>query len=346
MNDKKSIDVVTHVESNTSRRKSARIITTCLLICITGAIFWLASRSSWFPQISPALSREWFWGTKEARDHSVEKKDTSTTTENSSSVALAEKQGIFLHDSANRLGLFNATARDMIRSNSLAKIDYAMSRLLVECQAIIAGNESDKQIKEYGPGPSIATGEKSLITGNASDDERRAAHRRSYEKCAKFYDYVQISPEEMAQFRAMPNVKLYQNLAKELYDVNKYDRAAAIAAFDTVISEPMLGRLQSLAMKLDLKEVYEAYPPETVGTGHETLVMTLLLCKMGDDCDRNGIVTDQLCWLFAICGNRVDEAVRASLSARGIDPAPLDRFVNRLVERLQARDMIIFGKPK
>ncbi len=219
-----------------------------------------------------------------------------------------------------------------------------MLRVPIECQSFLVGGSGVTQIREFGPGPAIAAGEKALITGGASEAVRLAAYARSYEKCARLYELRQLTGEEASRFRMLPSVKKYAEVGAELRKAKNFERPETRAALDLAISEPMLGLLSSLTLELDLQDLSKSYPEETVGPGLETMVMMLVLCKMGDDCDRGGIVTDQLCWAFAICGDRVEDAIRASLVQRGIDPVPLDQFVNRIAERLHARDTTIFRK--
>ena len=76
------------------------------------------------------------------------------------------------------------------------------------------------------------------------------------------------------------------------------------------------------------------YPPEQAAA-LRNLAIPLLLCQMGDDCRRGGIVSEQLCWQSGICGENVQDAILEHLRNQQINTAALEQFVTSLHQKLQ-----------
>lgn len=247
---------------------------------------------------------------------------------------------------ANGLGLFNESARSLMRSSELAKIDYGRLRLNSECRSFILGGDGASLVRETGISLSQIKGVQTLLVGNATDEARMAGFSRSLERCRNLYEGTPITREEFALIDKLPGGMQYRAIRSTLLEAKDFDNPQSKAALTQAVSAPMYGVLASLLVsKVDYSELMNSYSAEQVDALY-TLVLPLVLCRMGDDCSRGGIVTEQLCWQNGICGENTEEAIWANLRFRGLDTAALNQFVTRVIQAFQNGDTSIFRKPK
>ena len=242
----------------------------------------------------------------------------------------------------NGAGLFNESARTLMHSNVLAKIDYGRHRATLECRSLAYHGDGIGAVRAN----TLPAENTWLHFGDATEAMRLAGFSRSMEKCGKLFGGVRYSSEEMVATSALPGVAQVEAIRMTLRAADDFDDPKTKVALLQAVTEPMLSTLGSLLLnKLDYSELAKSYG-ENGATSLQNLVFELVLCRMGDDCDRGGIVTEQLCWQSGICGDRVEDAIFASLRDRGLDTTALNQFVTRVQQSLVAGDTSIFRKPK
>jgi hypothetical protein len=269
---------------------------------------------------------------------------TLSTTSSSNSNAIPVRPGA-------ELGLFDKPVRSLTNSNSLAKIDYAMSRIRAQCMSVVYNSNGVKPIEDNFSAAAIRSfGEGALNFGRAVNATRSAAYARSIEKCGKLYESERLSQKEIDALDSRPEGKAYQALREALFsnDVPKdFDSPQIKTAVEKVVAEPMFGLLSRLLLShLEYEPLNNSYAGSVLPGAFPDIVSTLVLCRMGDDCGQGGVVTEQLCWLNAICGVRAEDAIMANMVERGIDVTALNEYVARVHRALQTGDTSIFRKPK
>lgn len=246
----------------------------------------------------------------------------------------------------NGAGLFNENARSLMRSGNLAKTDYGLFRMRTECLSFLHGVNDAKSLRDYLPSAPIRELGGNLGVGPATEAMRLAGLQRSLEKCTKLYEGVRIREEEHAAIGALPTVVQYRTILRTLSTSSDFNNPETISALSKAVTEPLFGALSALLVnKVDYSELVDAYGREQAIPLY-SLVVPLVLCRMGDDCGPGGLVTEQLCWINGICGNRVDDAIWSTLRGQGLDTRVMEQFVTRVHTALQNRDPSIFKKPK
>ena len=244
------------------------------------------------------------------------------------------------------LGLFNENARALMRSSEPSKVDYGRMRLKLECLSFSLGGNGTELLRDYGPAASKPKGAYALIVGDASDAARMAGFSRSLEKCRDLYGGVPLTVSEIQLIDTLPTGTQYRAIRQTLIDSKDFDSAETKAALSQVVTGPMFGALSSLlATSVDYSDLLKSYRPEQVDALY-LLAIPMVLCRMGDDCDRGGIVTDQLCWTNGICGDRVEEAIFANLRNHGLDTTAFSQFIFKVHQALLTGDTSIFRKQK
>ena len=189
-------------------------------------------------------------------------------------------------------------------------------------------------------------GADALVVGNATEEIRAAGFSQSLDRCSAYFEGVTLSDHELASIRTLPGVSEVLTIMRKLSAAVDFDDGSAKAALSQAVAGPMLGTLESLILsKVDYGALASAYSKEQVES-LRALVADILLCRMGDDCARGGIVNTQLCWENGICGDNAEEAIWANLRDRGLDTTALNQFVTRVHQALIAGDTSIFRKPK
>lgn len=245
-----------------------------------------------------------------------------------------------------RLGAFDQTVASLMRTNDPAKIDYALLRVSTQCLSTDHGGDASNAAWEAAASQSKLTGAALLLVGNATPDVRQAAFIRSINVCARLREGSQDGDAERRAISPQPGFVQFQTIARTLREAKDFNSGEARDAIAKVVSGPMFGTLESLMYnKVDYSELGNAYSNEQVDM-LPTLVTALVLCRMGDDCDPGGIVTEQLCWHNGFCGGSTEAAILANLRARGFDTNALNQFVAKIQQALQSGDPSIFRKPK
>ena len=245
----------------------------------------------------------------------------------------------------NSLGIYNESVRSLIRSNSLAKIDYGFARLHSVCRSFLSGQDGVTAVRKF---PSLAQLDKGdeLVIGNATVEERLVGFQRSLDRCTKLYEGAKLSEAELVSAGAQPSIVQYRALRNALGDANNFESPQTVAALSTAVAGPMFAALTPLLFsKVDYAELANAYGKER-SDALRALTFPLVLCRMGDDCGPGGTVTEQLCWEWGICGQHVEEAIFANLRDRGLDTTAFSQFVFKIHQALQAGDTSIFRKQK
>ena len=242
--------------------------------------------------------------------------------------------------------LFNESARSLLRSTEIAKVDYALLRLGTRCIAF--PSRGDPVVAVRGRGLTLARvkGSDALVVGNASEETRGAGFTQSLDRCSAYFEGSALSDSELASIRMLPAVSQALAIMRKLTATEDFNDESAKAALAQAVSGPMFGTLESLILsKVDYGGLTSSYSQEQTDS-LRTLIADIVLCRMGDDCARGGIVNAQLCWENGICGDRVEDAIFANLRDRGLDTTALNQFVTRVHQALLSGDTSIFRKPK
>ena len=110
----------------------------------------------------------------------------------------------------------------------------------------------------------------------------------------------------------------------------------------------MFGKIILSLYSLDHSALDEAYGVKSEEMFFRDSVVTMLLCRLGENCDSSGILSEQLCWQSAICKPNVNayEAILANMRERGINTDALNDYVNATYARFVARDVSLFVRKK
>ena len=246
---------------------------------------------------------------------------------------------------ANSLGLYNESVRSLMRSQSSAKVDYGLFQVLNVCRSFLHGVDGLTAVRGSPSLPQMHKVEE-LVIGNATEAVRLTGFQRSLDKCTKLYEGAKLTQNEQDAARALPAVVQYRGILNTLSNAKNFDDPETFAALSDAVSGPMFGALSPLlAFKLDYADLTNAYSVEQIDA-LRTLTIPLVLCRLGDDCGPGGTVTEQLCWEYGVCSDRVEDAIFANLRARGLDTTAFNRFILRVHQALLTGDTSIFRKQK
>lgn len=263
----------------------------------------------------------------------------------SSDVSATRNGNVQSSGGANTFGLYDESVRALMRSNRVAKVDYGLSLLWNACRSFLYGEDAITAVKRSPSLPQEDKGD-ALVVGNANEAMRLAGFQRSLDKCTKLYEGAKLSQGEQDATGALPTVVKYRAIRNTLGTATSFDDPATIAALSDAVSGPMFGALSPLlSSKLDYSELANAYRKDQIDA-LRSLTIPLVLCRMGDDCGPGGLVTEQLCWEYGVCGDRVEDAIFANLRAHGLDTAAFSQFILRVHQGLLTLDTSIFRKQK
>lgn len=243
--------------------------------------------------------------------------------------------------------LFNQNARTLITSSELAKVDYGMLRSRALCVSFSLENDPTKTVREFGYSLSTFKGaEGALLIGNADEQVRSAAFSRSFERCRVLLE-PGLSDKEYADLAKLPLPAQARAITRQLGSMTaSFDEPYMNTVLTQAVNGPMYGALALLMVrKLDYGDLETSYSQDQI-SALSSLVVDLVLCRMGDDCAGGGFLNTQLCWQNGICGDNTEEAIWANLRDRGLDTTALNLFVTRVHQALQAGDTSIFRKAK
>ena len=245
----------------------------------------------------------------------------------------------------NGLGIYNESARALMRSNSYVKVDYGSFQLRNVCRSFLNGQDGVLAVRGSSSLPQAHKADE-LVIGNATEAVRLAGFQRSLDKCTKLFEGAVISQGERDAMVALPAFIQYRAILNTLGNAQNFDNPETIAALSSAVSGPMFGALSPLlSSKVDYTELINAYGKDQIDA-LRSLTIPLVLCRMGDDCGPGGTVTEQLCWENGICGQRVEEAIFANLRDRGLDTTAFSQFIFKVHQALQAGDTTIFRRQK
>jgi hypothetical protein len=239
--------------------------------------------------------------------------------------------------------IFNQKIRSLLSSNDLTKIDYARLRLSVLCTHFQYGADVKKTLMTTSENEAKTTSTRLL--GNATLEVRSEAFSNSIKKCSDLYEGRALSDDENIAFKAQPQNSNFRVAAKSaLQSQNGLNDLEISDAQKKALSTPMFGVIESLLYtKIDYSPITKNLTPEQAASV-SALVAPIVLCNLGDDCGPGGLVTDQLCWMNAICGKNAEDAIFASLTERGVDIAAFNQFLSQINISLQNRDVSIFNQ--
>jgi hypothetical protein len=250
--------------------------------------------------------------------------------------------------SLNTPSFFGKSVRELLRSPSISQIDY-VSRIQLNCFAFVLGEPGIKLIDDLIDDQlsrrkidRLPAG--SFDFGTAQRTERIAAYQRSLKLCGELFEGRAISQEESDSARASDAGKEHLAIIRLLHGSPLRADPEVKLALSKVFSEPMLFQATGLFLShLDYSSLEAAYGAP-VSPDVRVIVSTLLLCNLGENCGAGSALTEQLCWLDAICkpNARADDAILASLSQRGVDTAALNEFVGRTYSQIVNRDTSMF----
>lgn len=245
----------------------------------------------------------------------------------------------------NRLGIYNESVRSLMRSNNIAKVDYGLFQLRNVCRSFLNGQDGITVVKRLVALPQTDKAD-ALVIGDATEAERLAGFQRSLDKCTKLYEGARLTQSDQDAISALPSVLRYRAVLNSLGNAKTFDGAETLAALSDAASGPMFGALSPLlAFKVDYTELVNAYGKEQ-SDALRSLTVSLVLCRLGDDCGPGDTVTEQLCWENGICGDYVDSAIFSNLRDRGMDTTAFSQFITRVHQALLVRDTSIFRKQK
>ncbi|NJR72421.1 MAG: hypothetical protein HC782_05335 [Gammaproteobacteria bacterium] len=245
--------------------------------------------------------------------------------------------------------IFEKDLRQLMASQSIAEIDYALLRAGLICLsqiyefgevsgiAMIDTSFSNQALEKYDP--------LGFTWGTADRKTRVAAYARSLEKCKKLYGNKRLSSEEMAAFRASTAGKEWRAILKESENIN-VDDPKAVVTVDKVMSTPLLGAIYSTTLNLDHAALEKMYGDKAPTGVFQEIVATMVMCRMGENCSPTSPVSEQLCWMNGICKPNLtaDEAMLANLMERGFNTDALNAYVNAIYVRMLARDLTLFRR--
>lgn len=233
--------------------------------------------------------------------------------------------------------LGNTDIRQLLTSPEVAKIDYGLIRLGMLCDSY--RYPTHKAIVFESTARAKAEKSADLMLGDATQAEKEAAFERSRTKCARLYGGSVPTDEELDRFRTQAAFKRWAELSKRSIASDPALTTAEISeARSTVVSAPMFGTLEAtLLPRLDITSLTKKFGKEQADQLHIHLV-TMVLCRMGDDCGKNGLVTDQQCWRYGLCGDNVEAAILQNLASRGFDANEVSDYASDIHTRLQYRD--------
>lgn len=294
-------------------------------LAITGAGVWYFQTSNNAALVSSA---------------STSLKPTSSASNASHSPAAASSSAELKVQTADDrpIGLFNESVRSLMRSDKMAKVDYARLRVTTQCLAFFMGVGPATHIVENSVDDEAKLGDyEKPLYGHASLTTRRAAVTRSIAACSRLFEGSRLSADEWAAFNAQPNTAKWRALVKGGQRENWGGDITATKEFmEKIVSEPMFGAMEAFLYThiTNSAALEKDYPPEQA-MGLRILAVPFLLCQMGDDCRSGGIVSEQLCWRSGICGENVQDAILENLRSQQINTAAFEQFVTTLRQKTE-----------
>jgi hypothetical protein len=242
-------------------------------------------------------------------------------------------------------GLFNDSIANLLNSRELKRVDYARLKILLPCGAQIGFGDARQEMFTLQLQTNIEYDKLPLKFFRANDQTRRAALDRFVDVCFNIFESNDFPRKVVDASFLTPQMDALRKIVGDA-DVTKLNagNAEAEKAFKQVITEPLLGKLENiLYTSLDYSSLKNSYSTEQIAMLN-MVVVPILLCRMGDDCGLDGLVTLQICMQHGICGNNVESAIWDSLGGNQTDLAALRRFIDRTYLAIQAQDLSVFRR--
>jgi len=237
---------------------------------------------------------------------------------------------------------FLADVRSLAMSKDPAKVDFALLTAPINC-LVLAYPESVVRDRQSVVRELAALGLPGFARGAASDIA--GARVKATERCRMYFPAGgnSLSDDERAAVRRA-NSGPYARVLEVRRILGEGDASAP--EFQEALAEALSGPLFSsirtlLSDRWDFGALAAGYP-ESMREPMQVLAIDLLLCRFGNDCGADGIVTTQMCWHSGVCGGDFESAVLRNLAEQQIDPSALIRFVTVTYERLQRRQVAGF----
>jgi hypothetical protein len=243
-------------------------------------------------------------------------------------------------------GLFRESITNLLNSNELKKVDYARLKILVPCgNQMWLGKDRRQAAFSTQLRLSAELDNTQFRFQRAPEQTRRAALEKFVEVCQNIFEAKDYPTKILdSTMNSTQSMELRKTLAAA--DVSKLGLGLLEAekAFRVILSTPLYGALENnLYSSLDYSRLQNDYSPEQIAL-FNIVVVPILLCRMGDDCGPNGMVTLQMCMQVGICGNYVEEAVWDSLKNSKFNPAALKRFIDYTYLALQAQELSVLKR--
>jgi hypothetical protein len=242
-------------------------------------------------------------------------------------------------------GLFHDSITNLLNSRDLKKVDYARLKVLLPCGAQIGFGNARQEMFTLQLQSDIPIHKLPLRFSRANDQTRRAALDRFVDVCFSIFESNDF-PRKLADASfSTAQMDALRKITRDA-DVTKLSLGDVEAgkAFKQIISEPLFGKLESiLYTSLDYSPLQNSYSAEQIAM-FNMVVVPILLCRMGDDCGPDGLVTLQICMQHGICGNYVESAIWDSLRISQTDMTALRRFIDRTYLAIQAQDLSMFKR--
>ncbi len=186
-----------------------------------------------------------------------------------------------------------------------------------------------------------------LAIGSASYQQRLASIDRFNELCKKILNGGMLAGEEYKSVSTSPNVLHWRTIAREASaEKLNLSNLQTKSALETVVTTPMYGALEGILYnKLDYGALRNFYSEDQTAS-LQSLVVPILLCRLGDDCGPDGFLTLQICRNNGICGNDVEGAIWDHLRSRQFNTEPLREFVDQRFRALSVLDFSILKNQK
>jgi hypothetical protein len=235
--------------------------------------------------------------------------------------------------------------RGLSPNASRAEIDQAFLYVFMNCASLNPDWSAATAVRHTMGYAGRAITDEGLIIGSAAEITRMESFARAKSICVELYVALGLSDDQLKAIRAGKASKEHRALNNAFFYLKQPNTPEVKAALEAVVSERMYGLLTSaLYQHLDTTSLEKSFG-EGRGAALSSAAINIIQCRLGADCGRGGLFTENLCWQHAICGENLEAAFIANLRERGVDPTAFSRYVDRIVEALLKADTSIFRVP-
>lgn len=337
--------------------KRKALIATAMIVALVAAVVWQLKSSSLFrDDLSVAAAPVGGGRVIASPQAAIGEINTGRSTAPASTARAVEQHALENKvSSVAASGLVRAKLRVLLNSDQLMKVDYAWRRLEARCTNALK-DAADRPKAFARLKSTMAAFQRApqevdrIYLGNASFQQRVAAFDKLHALCDASLEGAPLSAADDERFRASSQFIRFRDIAlsfpmRVMSDPSDPEMKAKLT---TVVTSPMYATLeQILATQLDLAPLKTAYPEELVQS-MSVFLSQIMVCRMGEDCGLDGLMTLRLCQDSAICGNDFEGAVWDHLQSKGIDTRAFREFVDQRQRALAVLDFSILrgAKPK